>query len=270
MNADPLSHRRHFITVTEDDGLDLEGLLNVIDDSISANRETTPAPAVASRSPRSSVPITAVEEIENDITAKSEWVLPAPARPGDFLTSSIHRVPSKSILKKTSSYGNFDTNELISSSKPGNIIKKKSSLLSCADVNTSMNSGVVSAGSALNQTLSEHESFGLDLDSSSQSQISAPFRGMNRSNSSMPSLPLADSTSCVENMIKIDADIAAGAEDTTLKNSSDLSTSAPKIKRTVSFNAVAVREYDRTVGDNVSELSDLRSILYNILLKLHS
>jgi hypothetical protein len=137
-------------------------------------------------------------------------------------------------------------------------------------VNTSLDSGVVSAGSGLNQTLSEHESFGLDLDSSSQSQMSTPFHGTAHPKHSMPSYPIADSTACVENLIKIDADIAAGTLDTRLKNCSDLSTSASKIKRTVSFNAVAVREYDRTVGDNVSFPSDLRFILYRIWLKLHS
>ncbi|KAL3801667.1 hypothetical protein HJC23_013172 [Cyclotella cryptica] len=250
MNANqPLSHRRHFITVTEDDGLDLDVLLADIDDSISTSRENPLPPPAASRSSRSSAPITAIEEIENETTSHSEWVLPAPARPGDFLTSSIHRVPSKSILKITSSYGHFDAIESISSSKAGNDVTKKSSLLSCADMNTSSNS-VVSTGSGLTPTGSGHESFGLDLDSSSHSQMSTPCRGTAHGICSMPSFPFADSTACVENMIKIDADIAAGTLDECLRSNSDLSTSVPKIKRTVSFNAVAVREYDRTVGDN--------------------
>lgn len=79
--TDELSQSRHFsIIITEDDDHDLDALLN-------GNARST------------------------DITAEStkladspEWVLPLPATPGEYLTTSTGRVPSRSILKLTSSY----------------------------------------------------------------------------------------------------------------------------------------------------------------------
>ena len=59
-----------------------------------------------------------------------KWILPAPALPGDYLNSSLHRVPSKSILKKTSSYGNFDS--VLSSSRGGGSTTSRTRRLSIA------------------------------------------------------------------------------------------------------------------------------------------
>lgn len=247
--SQPPSTQRSFITVTEDDDLDLDALL--IDDSFSTSQENPPPP-VASFSPRSAVPISAIEED----TADGHWVLPTPAQPGDFLTSSIHRVPSKSILKKTSSYGNFDLTEPISSSKRATSIsnmKKKPSYLSFSDhMNTSMNSGVGSAGSSGN--------FGLDLDSSSQSQMSTSYTlGMANHRNSMPNFHVVDVAKpdtpplAADKASNSGADAAAGTLETSLGSSSKaLSASGSKMRRNVSFHAVDVRQYDRTVGDNVS------------------
>lgn len=230
----PLSPSRRIVTVTEDDGdLDLDALL--IDDSLSESHEGQAVPPIASWSPRPTLPIKAIEE---DIDTKaSEWILPPPSQPGDFLTNSLHRVPSKSILKKTSSYGNFDMNESISSSKRG--MKKKSSFLSF-DVSVNSGAGSVSASKA------GSEDYGLDLDSSSQSQMSTSFlRSVRGSSSSLTLMNTPETaTETMDASNKSSADEAAGTMDTSL------STSA-KMRRNVSFNAVNVREYDRTVGDNV-------------------
>jgi hypothetical protein len=239
----PISPTRHALTITEDDDLDLDALL--IDDSLSTSQEASALAPVSSWSPRPTVPITIEEDIES---SAREWILPPPSLPGDFLTSSIHRVPSKSILKKVSSYGNFDANESISSSKRGNAIKPKSSYLS---FDVSVNSGVASA-SVASQGGSDY-GLDLDLDSSSQSQIRTPFLGGARiSPSSSPAA--ADTRETKLKSLDVsstsNADVAAGTLDTSL-GSSKLSTSG-KMRRNVSFSAVNVREYDRTVGDNVS------------------
>jgi hypothetical protein len=231
----PLSPQRRFVTVTEDEDLDLDALL--IDDSFSDRQDVLAPPLSphASWSPRGSVPISAIEEDQD--ANNSEWILPPSSQPGDFLMSSIHRVPSKSILKKVSSYGNFDINESISTSKRGGSIMRKTSFLS---FDVSVGSGGAGSGSRAGSD------YGLDLDSSSQSQMSTSFLGGAKISSSP-----AKSASSTDGVIpKSNADEAAGTLDTSL-GSSKLSTSG-KMRRNVSFNAVNVREYDRTVGDNVS------------------
>ena len=248
MNTNPpLSPQPRIVTATEDDGdLDLDALL--IDDSLSTSQDPALV-STASWSPRPHIPIKAIEE---DIDAggdNSEWVLPPPSQPGDFLTNSIHRVPSKSILKKVSSYGNFDMNESISSSKRGNSMKKKQSFLS---FDVSVNSGVASA-SAQSKNGSD---YGLDLDSSSNSQISTSFLRV-PSNFQVSVAPVQPVDTVKDSTAPADA--AAGTLDTSL-GSSKLSTSG-KMRRNVSFNAVSVREYDRTIGDNVSYLATLFLIL---------
>ena len=235
----PLSPRARVVTITEDDeDLDLDALL--IDDSLSTSQDNPASVPTASWSPRPHIPIKGVEE-DIDVGANnSEWFLPTPSQPGDFLTNSIHRVPSKSILKKVSSYGNFDMNESISSSRRDSSMKKKQSFLS---FDVSANSGV---GSASAQSKNGSD-YGLDLDSSSNSQISTPFLRM-PSNFQVSAAPVQP-VDTVKNSTT-PADAAAGTLDTSL-GSSKLSTSG-KMRRNVSFNAVSVREYDRTIGDNVS------------------
>jgi len=175
------------------------------------------------------------DNIEGD---ESHWTLPAPSQPGDFLTTSIHKVPSKSILKKTSSYGNFDLSESISSKRGSSSLTKNTfSLLS---FDTSVKSGTGSAAQSRNR--SDSFGLGLDLDSSSQSQKNTSFLGV----------PVSPILSVVD--IKSDAPTQpdnADAAGSDVSASSNLSTSG-NMKRSVSFSAVNVREYDRTIGDNPS------------------
>ncbi|KAL7502467.1 hypothetical protein ACHAXN_000425 [Cyclotella atomus] len=239
----PISPTRRILTVTEDDDLDLDALL--IDDSLSTSQQASAIAPVSSWSPRPSIPIKAIEE-DIDSSAR-EWTLPPPSLPGDFLTSSLHRVPSKSILKKVSSYGNIDPNESISSSKRGGAMKSKSSYLS---FDVSVNSGVDSAsGASMGRS-----DYGLDLDSSSKSQMSTSFLGVAHNASTSFSPAAADTLEhkpkSLDGSSTSHADAAAGTLDTSL-GSSKLSTSG-KMRRNVSFSAVNVREYDRTVGDNPS------------------
>ena len=225
------------VTINEDDAvLDIDALL--IDDSLSSPCNEPPeSTRCTSFSPRPDVFISASEDnIEGD---ESHWTLPAPSQPGDFLTTSIHKVPSKSILKKTSSYGNFDLSESISSKRGSSSLTKNTfSLLS---FDTSVKSGTGSAAQSRNR--SDSFGLGLDLDSSSQSQKSISFLGVPVS----PLVSVVDNSSDAPTQPD-NADAAAGSD---ASASSNLSTSG-NMKRSVSFSAVNVREYDRTIGDNVS------------------
>jgi hypothetical protein len=255
----PISPTRRILTVTEDDDLDLDALL--IDDSLSTSQQASAIAPVSSWSPGPSIPIKAIEE-DIDSSAR-EWTLPPPSLPGDFLTSSLHRVPSKSILKKVSSYGNIDPNESISSSKRGGAMKSKSSYLS---FDVSFNSGVASASGAS----MGGSDYGLDLDSSSKSQMSTSFLGVAHNASTSFSPAAADTLEpkpkSLDGSSTSHADAAAGTLDTSL-GSSKLSTSG-KMRRNVSFSAVNVREYDRTVGDNVS-LQYFLSSPYNATISIN-
>ena len=247
----PLTPVNRVVTITEDDAaLDIDALL--IDDSISPSRqEPLESSRCTSFSPRPDVFISASED--NAAVGESHWTLPAPSQPGDFLTTSIHKVPSKSILKKTSSYGNFDLNESISSSRRGSssLTKNTFSLLS---FDTSVKSGIGSATQSRNR--SDSYGLGLDLDSSSQSQMNSSFIGVSqvRNPQVSPFSPVVDDKPELPNQSD-NADAAGGSD---ASASSKLSTSG-NMKRSVSFSAVNVREYDRTIGDNVSFRIDFNS-----------
>jgi len=166
------------------------------------------------------------------------WFRPPSAKPGDFLATSISRVPSKSILKKVSSYGNFDAS--MSSSKTLSLSKSSVSLDSEAISATRMgkkkpsilNMSVVSATSNRSE-LSGGSSYGIGLDlrdlSLSNSVHSTGFCGTDENDAE-------------------DADRTAGSA----LNSLDLSRYGKMMNRSVSFTSVDVREYDQTIGDNPS------------------
>lgn len=109
MNIDTSIRR---IVITEEEDLDLDKLLK-LDDGTSDKPSDKPAVAIltppSSPSSPTSPKISILEEEEEDEDGGGHWVLPKPSKPGDFMNNSIKRVPSKSILKKTSSYANFDT-----------------------------------------------------------------------------------------------------------------------------------------------------------------
>lgn len=187
---------------------------------------------------------------------------PTPAKPGDFLNTSMKRVPSKSILKKVSSYGNFDATASVSSYKTNRSPRRKSSSMD-AETGAAMRMGSrktsflnMSTGSVSSNrsAISGGSSYGVGLDLGDSSSMVHSPRSRSASicpvdensvqaGSSIPPLPFQSSSDAE------DADRAAGSA----SNSLDLSRgSSKKMIRSVSFCSVDVREYDRTIGDNPS------------------
>ncbi|KAL7468726.1 hypothetical protein ACHAXS_008947 [Conticribra weissflogii] len=229
------------IVITEDDeDLDLDALL--LDDATSRANAFPSEPQnpgsysicpVLSSPPhlqKQSCSISAVDECHGP---SSEWVLPSPGAPGDFLQNSIHKVPSKSILKKKSSYGSIT--DISSTSSGIRSMNRRPSFLgvsSCS--NRSHDSGRVFQGSPV--------SIGMDLDNSSPSQHNRYKKGFIDSIPTLPNLSVTPAP----------ADVAAGAASLDFSSGLYSTGSAGSLRRNVSFNSVAVREYDRTIGDNPS------------------
>mmetsp|Transcript_33279 Transcript_33279/g.80487 ORF Transcript_33279/g.80487 Transcript_33279/m.80487 type:complete len:448 (+) Transcript_33279:115-1458(+) len=222
--------------------------------SLSANK-TTAASAVEERcigdetTPTSPGPILARDE---------GWILPTPAQPGDYINTSLRRVPSKSILKKTSSYGNFDS--LMLSSKSGGVgMSRRASSCSLgrqsrgqvgnSALDSSLSGGVLKVAkrtSYLSLDLSnsqgsgaQHVAIGWDLDDSLPSKCCAMPASSSRNNFIPPG----------RDDVSDDGDRTAGIDSSGSRHSG---TSSAKIRRNVSFNSVDIREYDRTIGDNPS------------------
>mmetsp|Transcript_17456 Transcript_17456/g.36478 ORF Transcript_17456/g.36478 Transcript_17456/m.36478 type:complete len:396 (+) Transcript_17456:80-1267(+) len=231
------------IVITEDDeDLDLDALL--LDDATSSvNAFSSESQNAGSNStspdPSSHPPLLlkqppSISAVEEGRGPAPEWVLPSPGAPGDFLLNSIHKVPSKSILKKKSSYGSIT--DISSSSSGIRSLHRRPSFLgisSCS--NRSRDSGrALSPGSPL--------SIGMDLDNSSPSQHNPYKKGFIDDIPTLPNLNAAPSP----------ADVAAGATSLDFSSGFYSTDSADSLRRSVSFNSVAVREYDRTVGDNPS------------------
>ncbi len=216
------------------------------------------AKAFTSTSPMRS-PILAREDDETEEVVK--WVNPTPAKPGDFLNTSIKKVPSKSILKKVSSYSNFDASSSsyktsksykTSHSQPRNRVTMDSDVASMGKKKPSfLNMSMGSASSNRSEISGFSYGVGLDLCESS-SVVNSP----KSQSTGFCAMPLLTS----EHSVKMEsippmpllttdaADRAAGSA----SNSLDLSSSGKKMSRTVSFTSVDVREYDLTVGDNPS------------------
>jgi len=141
------------IVITEDEDLDLDKLLlgdnsGVVANPIPSRPHSSPgsAPssllhAVQSTSSKTTVikdkdtpttPIVVLEEEEEDDEGLGHWILPEPG--AREAISNLKRVPSKSILKKTSSYGNFDLvssqSSNMTNSKKGGLGNRKGSRLS--------------------------------------------------------------------------------------------------------------------------------------------
>jgi len=212
--------------------------------------------ALTSASPTPRSPILAREDNEDD--GAKLWVNPTPAKPGDFLNTSISRVPSKSILKKVSSYGNFDAS--VSSYKTSKSSRRKSqsmdsetgAAMSMGSKKTSFLNMSMGSVSSNRSEISGGSSYGVGLDLGDSSSLVHSPRSRTASicpvdensvqgGAYIPPLPFLPSDAQ-------DADRAAGSA----SNSLDLSRSGKKMNRSVSFCSVDVREYDQTIGDNPS------------------
>jgi len=251
------------ILITEDEDVDLDKWL--LGETSSAKLSPSPHPRHPSHPPSSddarapATPILALEEggdedgdAEDGDVGLGHWMLPPPAMRGDYMNNSLHRVPSKSILKKTSSYSTFD----LSSSKGGGgssgRMAKKSSFLAFNNMdasNTSQGSDsrrnrcrVASDISFISQKSSTSEQdIGLDLDDSTPRFSPPSPHGRNK----------LITNAAGDNTHASNANCAAGIDSSCSRHSG--SSSSNKMRRnSVSFHSVDVREYDRTVGDNPS------------------
>lgn len=314
------------IVITESEDLDLDELL-LVDNSRAEQQQqqaspspppsSPPSPSPSSSTPRRSSspppssppassaaaqcadgaesptgPILAQEEGDDDWGgADGHWILPKPAQPGDYLSGSLHRIPSKSILKKKSSYGNFSSFDASTSSRGGGPIARPTSSASLAsngsagrNLDTSW-SGRVSRRikqssllgiSQASSNSSSQVSIGWNLDDSSPKNSPAgrgPF-GLSAMVAAEPLVPLpsmpnlkSDGDEEAVTLAPIDrrtskeeeadddeiphADGAAGM-DASGSSRNSASSSGPRMRRNVSFHSVDVREYDRIIGDNPS------------------
>ena len=220
--------------------------------------------AVASPPPPSQItPILASEEERDgdDDDGLGHWVLPAPALPGDYLNGSLHRVPSKSILKKVSSYGNFDSSRGGGSSTGGRTRRLSIALDSSS---TSQASGSIRGGGRFHNRsqVSDEPPFSslLSADGSTiKSNKKTSFLSLTSldSNQGQPhnqggeqiGWDLEDDGVASSPLYR---GVTMGEEESlpSIPNSHDASDSSTKMRRNVSFHAVDVREYDRTVGDH--------------------
>jgi hypothetical protein len=186
-----------------------------------------------------------------------QWILPPPALPGDYLNSSLHRVPSKSILKKTSSYGNFDS---VMSSSRGGGSSSRTRRLSIAMDSSSTSQASRSRGCHNRFQVANEPPSLLSGDASpkiSKKESCISFASLD-SSQSQQQLQRCESIGW-----DLDADdalsasplrniIALAEEESVVAGSSESrnSDSSTRMRRNVSFHAVDVREYDRTVGDH--------------------
>lgn len=233
------------VQCTEDDAINLDELLRdrdndadeLADQSLSQhNLSTSPSPPLPSAP---LCPISRRNTYDEDEGAV-HWFKPPSAKPGDFLANSISRVPSKSILKKVSSYGKFDASASLETSKTLSLSKSSVSMDSAAisairkgkKKPSFLNMSTASASSDRSE-ISGVSSYGIGLDLDDLSTSVHSPRGQNTGFCRFD-----------EN----DADRAAGSA----LNSLDLSRAGKKMNRSVSFTSVDVREYDRTIGDNPS------------------
>ena len=197
------------------------------------------------------ITITAREEDEDDY-----WFMPPPAQPGDFLNIAAKRVPRKSILKKASSYGNFDgcvpthiccthqsqqkkfvvmDSEANATLRVG--MRKRSSLMTFSTASASSIQSETSVGSSYDLGIEELSSL---IYSPQSPKISQVEKSKIENIPVMPIMPTLTTGA--------DATSSSSATGSSLGMSSG--SSSRKINRSVSFTSVDVREYARTVGDN--------------------
>lgn len=195
---------------------------------------------------------------------QGQWILPVPALPGDYLNSSLHRVPSKSILKKTSSYGNFDS--VLSSSRGGGSTTSRTRRLSLAMDTSSASQASHCRGRQTRSQVSDEPLSPFPGDSKISKKASfISFASLDSTQSQQQQgggesigwdLDADDalSTSPLRKIITLTEEeslpsISPHSGDAGLSESRN-SDSSTRMHRNVSFHAVDVREYDRIVGDH--------------------
>ena len=298
LNIDTIDTSLRRITITEDVDLDLDKLL--LGDNSGAEAAPAGAPSPPSSplptnktevkthqgAPTPTSPIFALEEEEEEDDDEKDgglghWVLPEPAQPGDHIASTMKKVPSKSILKKTSSYGNFDTLQTSGTSKSlGG--RKSSSFLSFNNMlDISSNSIGSSSGRqnrnqvGINDPLdisggkykrtkqtsytsiaslnsvgsggSRGSAIGWDLDDSSGGNVTPRSPSGSKFVVAVPPPPSMPTLKSSE-----DDGISDSKHSVTSLSNSGTTSGGKKIHRNVSFHSVELREYDRTIGDNPS------------------
>jgi hypothetical protein len=294
MNNNTSAATRLSIQITEDDeNFDLDKLL--IGDStttgVSSNYFPPQSTSVSNVDAPTLAPTLAVEEegrggVVGEVSTKDD---PAQASSSSSVLrvdagttnigNSIHRVPSKSILKKTSSYLavndlNTSMSKSMRSVNGGGGILRKASFLSITTMtsnndNTAIDLSMSTKSSVRNNRTrvgsvssynSQSQDVGLDVDDDSNTTPRFNF-------SSAPNSPLSEAEeegfiqfsnflktpSCNDFSSTNTASATGAVNDTSIRSTCSSSSNKNKLRRnSVSFHSVDVREYDRTVGDNPS------------------
>ena len=296
MNNNTSAATRLSIQITEDDeNFDLDKLL--IGDStttgVSSNNFPPQSTSVSNVDAPTLAPTLAVEEegrggVVGEVSTKDDPAQASSSSSSSVLRvdagttnigNSIHRVPSKSILKKTSSYlAVNDLNTSLSKSmrsvNGGGGILRKASFLSITTMtsnndNTAIDLSMSTKSSVRNNRTrvgsvssynSQSQDVGLDVDDDSNTTPRFNF-------SSAPNSPLSEAEeegfiqfsnflktpSCNDFSSTNTASATGAVNDTSIRSTCSSSSNKNKLRRnSVSFHSVDVREYDRTVGDNPS------------------
>ncbi len=249
---------RKRILITEDEDFDLDKWL--LGDTSGAKLSPSPPPpsppSSSADATAAAIPILALEEggVDDDNVEEGDgglghWMLPPPAIRGDYINNSLHRVPSKSILKKTSSYSTFDLScSRGGGGSSGRMVRKpsfqagmdasSSNKSQCSDSRRNRCRVASSHSIDMSQaSYSSQQDIGLDLDDSNPRFSPPRSPGANKFINSESS--------------PIDANCAAGIDSSCSRHSG--SSSSNRMRRnSVSFHSVDVREYDRIVGDHPS------------------
>jgi len=247
------------ILITEDEDLDLEKWLlgDISGAELSPSPPPPPHPPSSNDATAAAIRILALEEggvddddVEDGDGGVGNWMLPPPAIRGDYMNNSLHRVPSKSILKKTSSYSTFDLSSTKGGDGSSGRMTRKSSFVAFNHLDASSSNKSQCSDNRRNRcrvasfdmsqtSYSSQQDIGLDLDDSTP----------RLSPSSSPSEFMKSESG--DNARASNADSAAGIDSSSSRHSG--SCSSNKMRRnSVSFHSVDVREYDRTVGDHPS------------------
>ena len=252
------------ILITEDEDFDLEKWLS---GETSGAKQSSSPPLTHTPSSddatAAAIPIVAFEEggvdddnVEYAVGGSGIWVLPPPAMRGDCVNNSLQRVPSKSILKKTSSYSTFDLSSTNGGDGNSGRLTKKPSFLAFSNVDTSSSNKSQSSDSRRHRCRVSNNSFDASQTSYSSQQDVGLDLDDSTPQSSPPNTPGGRRFVKSESGDNAHASIADCAPGTEIDSSSSRhsgSCNLNKMRRnSVSFRSVDVREYDRTVGDNPS------------------
>jgi len=299
MNNNTSAATRLSIQITEDDeNFDLDKLLigDSITTGVSSNNFPPQSTSVSNVDAPTLTPTLAVEEegrggVVGEVSTKDD---PAQASSSSSVLrvdagttnigNSIHRVPSKSILKKTSSYLavndlNTSMSKSMRSVNGGGGILRKASYLSITTMTSNNDNAAIDLSMSTKSSVrnnrtrvgsvssynSQSQDVGLDVDGDGDSNTTPRFNF-----SSAPNSPLSEAEEegfiQFNNFLKTpscndfsstntaSATVAVSTvNDTSIRSTCSSSSNKNMLRRnSVSFHSVDVREYDRTVGDNPS------------------